>query len=153
MGSSSALAVAIAGAMTILLGKKFEIDNINEIAFRSEQKQHGFPSGGDNSVSSYGGLVWFRKETADIKIIQSVPFTLSKEIANNMYIIHTGKPLESTGEMVSSVKTLFQKRMAYTQKILHHQEVLVRKLATALKENDSESIVETIKFEIINLSS
>ncbi|MBU4099473.1 mevalonate kinase, partial [Patescibacteria group bacterium] len=65
MGSSSALAVSIAGAVSLFLGQKFDKEKINAIAYLAEQKKHGNPSGGDNSTCCFGGLVWFRKETPD----------------------------------------------------------------------------------------
>src|SRR5204863_8913226 len=145
MGSSAALPVAIAGALSLFLGQKFDKEKINEIAFACEQKKHGFPSGGDNSASCYGGFIWYRKETPDLKIIQPIPITLSSQIAKNFITIFTGNPNESTGEMVSMLRTLSQKRPAYTEKIFNDQEFLTRNFLSALSSSNEEQIIEIIK--------
>ncbi|HEX8965619.1 MAG TPA: hypothetical protein VF820_04280, partial [Patescibacteria group bacterium] len=62
MGSSSALAVAIAGAFSVFFTKKLDREIINTIAFETEKKRHGFPSGGDNTISAYGGFIWYKKK-------------------------------------------------------------------------------------------
>jgi len=145
MGSSASLAVAIAGAVSLFLGQPFDRKVINEIAFSCEQKQHGFPSGGDNSVCTYGGFIWYRKETPDVKIIQPLALTLSATIAKNFFLINTGKPKESTGEMVSMVRALTQKRPAFAEKLFADQEKLVRDLSSALKTGNEKEIIQTIK--------
>ncbi len=145
MGSSAALAVALTGALTVFLKKEFLKEKINEIAFRAEQYIHGFPSGGDTSASCYGGFIWFRKETDKLKIIQPIDLFLSEKIANNFFIIDTGAPKESTGEMVASVRKLVGKRQIYADKIFTEQERLTRNLLSALQNNDEATIIKTIK--------
>ncbi|HSX40551.1 MAG TPA: hypothetical protein VLF68_02965 [Candidatus Saccharimonadales bacterium] len=61
LGSSAAIAVSVAGAITLFLKKPFDKKIINEIAFEIEKIQHGNPSGGDNTASCYGGLIAYRK--------------------------------------------------------------------------------------------
>lgn len=145
MGSSASLAVAIAGAVSLFLGKSFDKKVINEIAFNCEQKQHGFPSGGDNSVCCYGGFIWYQKRSANEKIIKDLPLKLSERISKNFFLINTGKPKESTGEMVSIVRSLVQKRPKFTDEIFNEQEILVKKLLSALENDNGGDIVEIIK--------
>lgn len=145
MGSSSASAVAIAGAITLFLRQGFDKEIINEIAFEIEKYNHDNPSGGDNSVSCYGGFVWFRRETNTLKIIQPVSFALSKELTKNFYSIDTGKPKETTGEMVQLVKKFVTKNKKSAEKIFNDQEELTRSLLTAFKENDENLIKQIIK--------
>jgi mevalonate kinase len=83
MGSSAALAVSIAGAVSLLFNKTLDKEVINEIAYLSEQKKHGLPSGGDNAASCFGGLIWYRKETPDLKIIKPVRFGFPKKLARS----------------------------------------------------------------------
>ena len=100
MGSSGALAVSMIGALSVFTGKLLDKKVINDIAFLCEEKKHGRPSGGDNSTSCFGGLVGFKKDEG----MQQFKFSLSKNITDNFYIINTGKPVETTGEMVSMVR-------------------------------------------------
>ena len=130
LGSSAACAIGIAAAVTLFLGKTFEKHVINEIAYCAEQKMHGFPSGGDTAAVCFGGLVWYRKESAELKIIQPVAFQISKEITKNFLLIDTGKPDETTGELVSKVKHLFDQKPEKVLTILNDQESLTRQLLT-----------------------
>lgn len=145
MGSSASLAVAITAAITLLLGKPFDKETINTLAFLAEQKRHGFPSGGDNSACCYGGLVWHRRETPDFKIIQPVPFTLSPHVAKNFLTIFTGVPHESTGEMVSAVRALYNSRKSFVDSVFTDQESLVRNLLSAMKQENHEEIIRIIR--------
>ncbi len=145
MGSSSALAVSIAGAVSLFLGEKFDKEKINNIAYLAEQKKHGNPSGGDNSTCCFGGLVWFRKETPDLIIISQIPFNTPEKILQNFLTVFSGTPRESTGEMVSIVRDLYQKRPKYTESIFAGQELLVRELLPALKNGDEDVIINCIR--------
>ena len=62
MGSSAAFAVAITAAVFKFVNYSWNLEKINQIAYEIEKRQHGNPSGGDNTVSAYGGFLWYRKE-------------------------------------------------------------------------------------------
>lgn len=145
MGSSAALAVSIAGALMLFLGEKWNLEKINAIAFLAEQKRHGLPSGGDNSACCYGGLIWYRKETNDVKIIQSLPFSIPPHIANNFVLVDTGRPVESTGEMVGSVALLRKIRPKFIEDVFVDQEVLTKQLIGALGNGREEEIIHIIQ--------
>lgn len=153
MGSSSALAVSIAGAILLFLGEKFDKEKINNIAYLAEQKKHGNPSGVDNSASCYGGLLWFRKETQDLKIISQIPFNISEKTTKNFLTIFTGTPKESTKEMVNMVGEFTKKHPKFTQSIFDQQESLTRQLLVALKNKDREAIKNSIMRGEKNLES
>ena len=53
LGSSAAIAVAMARAFNTELGLGLDDARINAIAFASEQLAHGTPSGVDNTLSTY----------------------------------------------------------------------------------------------------
>lgn len=145
MGSSAAVAVAVAGAIYLLFNKTLDKEIINEIAYLSEQKKHGLPSGGDNAASCFGGMVWYRKETPDLKIIKSIPFSFPQKLAKNFVAIHTGIPAESTGEMVSAVIVLYQQKPEFVDRILSSQEKLVRELLSAIKSANELELMRIIK--------
>lgn len=153
MGSSAALAVSIAGAVSLFFNKAFDTEAINGIAYLSEQKKHGFPSGGDNATSCFGGLIWYRRETPDFKIIKTIPFSFPKKLANNFVAIHTGTPAESTGEMVSRVRNLYKNKPKLVESIFSSQEKLTREMLSAIKNNDSTLMIYIIKAGEENLES
>lgn len=141
MGSSGALSVSIIGALSLFAGKHFKKETINKIAFLAEQKKHGKPSGGDNSTSCFGGLVWFRKDEG----LKPLDVDLPQNVASNFYIINTGTPKETTGEMVSLVRNLMAKKPKSTQKILDDQERLVHDLLPALGQANHSKIIEIVR--------
>lgn len=145
MGSSAALSVCIAGAISTLLTRKIDKEAINEIAFLSEQKKHGFPSGGDNTACCFGGLIWYRKETPDFKIIKPIPFVFPKKIAKNFVVINTGIPAESTGEMVSIVRNLYKEKQRFVESVLSRQEKLTRELLSAIKDANDDLMTRIIR--------
>lgn len=145
MGSSAALAVSIAGAVSLFLGEKFDKEKINTIAYLCEQKNHGNASGADNSACCYGRLLWFRKETPDLKTISPLSFKISEKITQNFLTIFTGTPGESTKEMVSIVGRLYKQCPKFTRSIFDNQESLTRRFLAALKNTDGEAIKNCIK--------
>ena len=147
MGSSGALAVSIIGALSLFTNKPLDKKTINEIAFLAEQKKHGKPSGGDNSTSCFGGLVWFKKDEG----LKPLGIDLPKSVSNNFYIINTGTPKETTGEMVSLVRGMIEKNPDQIQEIFDEQEKLVKELLVALKNKVDEEIIEIIKSGEANL--
>jgi mevalonate kinase len=141
MGSSAALAVAITGALCLFTNQAFDKKEINKIAYLSEQKKHGKPSGGDNATSCYGGLVWFKKDEG----LKPLDIKIPKNITNNFYAVNTGAPAETTGEMVSHVKNLLKKQPKSTQAIFDDQEELVKNLLKVLENGNGDKVMRIIK--------
>jgi mevalonate kinase len=146
MGSSAALAVAITGALCLLTNKPFDKKIINQIAYLSEQKKHGLPSGGDNTTSCFGSLIWFKKDAYSGKAkMKPLAIKISKNISKNFYVANTGTPKETTGEMVSRVGDLLKKNPKETKSIFNDQERLVKNLLLNLKKENSGKVLEIIK--------
>jgi len=146
MGSSSALAVAMIGALCLFQGFDFDKKIINQIAYLCEQKKHGRPSGGDNAASCFGGMIWFKKDAYSGKAkMRPLGITIPKNILKNFYMVNTGAPKETTGEMVSLVRDLLKKNPELTRNIFIDQEKQVKKLSAALKLGNSDQIIEIIK--------
>ena len=122
MGSSAALSVAITAALYWSTGNNWDIEKINRLAYEIEKKQHGNPSGGDNTVSAYGGFLWYRKESEDLKSFSSL--TPKKKI--KIVMIDSGKPVESTGDMVEKVKEMRQLDKKRVEGIFKEMEEITR---------------------------
>jgi len=76
LGSSAAFAVAMAKSVSSFLGFRLSLEDINSIAFNIEKKQHGTPSGIDNTVVCYQKPIFFRKDQPVEFINTSKPITL-----------------------------------------------------------------------------
>lgn len=137
LGSSAAVAVAVVAAISYSLKKVWNPVLFNQLAYEAEKLKHGNPSGGDNTTVTMGGLIWYRKELEFLKSIWQLPF---KPKLNKFFLIDTGKPKETTGEMVAYVAK--QKNL---QKYFDENEVQTKRIAVALKENDEQTLIDAIR--------
>lgn len=122
LGSSAAFAVAITAAFFEFLKLPRSFKKINEIAYEIEKKQHGTPSGGDNTVSTYGGFLLYRKETEAFKFFSP----LKTKVYPSIFLINSGKPEESTGEMIKIVKDFILSSPKEAEKIFRETEQITR---------------------------
>jgi mevalonate kinase len=151
LGSSAALAVSIVTLLAAFLQKKISKSVINEIAFLIEQKKHGTPSGGDNTVVTFGGFVWFQKEKNISDDIQQIDPAVVTQLAKNVILIDTGKPQESTGEMVGLVRKLKMDKPRIVASILKAQESLTHEFLSAIKQNEEAMLLRIIRAAERNL--
>jgi mevalonate kinase len=153
LGSSAALAVALAGGLSAMMGLPFDLLKISSIAYEIEKKQHGLPSGADNTTASLGGLVWFRKESPLLKTMAKVDIPLSPKLKGKFWAIQTGRPLESTGEMVSSLRQLYAQDKIKVNQFLDSQEEITRQMLEGLKDGDMKLLQKLIRAGEKNLES
>jgi len=62
LGASAALAVCVIRALSAAFGKGYDDEQVNELAYRCEQLAHGKPSGLDNTLATYGGLLEYQRD-------------------------------------------------------------------------------------------
>jgi len=149
LGSSAALAVSLMGALLKYVKNLWNPQKINELAYAMEKIQHGNPSGGDNTVVCFGGLVWYRKETDFLKSLWNLP--IKSYHIPKFLLMDTGKPVETTGEMVASVGNLCNQRKSFVDDIFNDQEFQTKQLLSALKSGDTDKVMETIRIGEGNL--
>lgn len=97
MGSSAALLTSMALALLHLYGLEYKTANLLELVLAGERMYHGHPSGIDPYVTIHGGMIRFQAGEATPCPVLSSP----------MYLVHTGKPENSTGECVQHVRRLY----------------------------------------------
>lgn len=144
LGSSASVAVATIGALMYFLTKQWNLDQINALAYEAEKKMHGNPSGGDNTSATYGGFLWFRKELEWLKLKTQVPIALSQKL-NHFFLIDTGRPKESTGEMVTFVNTQYTIHNTQYKEIFDQNEQETKRLAAAIMEEDEDELMSAIR--------
>lgn len=101
MGSSAATAVSFTHALFKYYGYEPEPSLVNEIAYRAEEIVHGKPSGVDNTISTYGGLIYYVKNN-----IERLSIKWPSEIT--LLVVDTSIK-RNTGEVVKSVLELYDK--------------------------------------------
>ncbi len=143
LGSSAALSAALLGGLMKSMKNIWNPQKINELTYEVEKTAHGNPSGADNTTIVFGGLIWFRREFDFLKSIWSLPMTAYK--IPKFAIIDSGKPVESTREMVSNVARLYEKEKKKMSEIFSDQEIQTKNLLLALKTDDREQLTESIK--------
>jgi len=100
MGSSAAFSVAAAAILQRLQGENYSLDDISRQAYQLEVLQHGKPSGVDNTIATFGGFLWYRREVPDFAVFRSVE---PARPLGSLFVVDSGKPRESTKDMVLAV--------------------------------------------------
>ncbi|MBI2611618.1 mevalonate kinase [Candidatus Gottesmanbacteria bacterium] len=151
LGSSAALSVSLMGALSQYINNLWNPQTINEYAYEAEKIIHGNPSGVDNSTVSFGGLIWYRKEFEFLKSIWSLP--IKSYHLPKLLLVNTEKPEETTGEMIHHVQKLFNKNPKKISSVLNNQEIITKEFLLALKNNEFEKLIKTIRQSERNLES
>ena len=138
MGSSAAFSVATSA---VKLGK-MDLEKINEMAYKMEKKFHGNPSGADNTICTYGGFLWYRKENENFKTFKTIT---PKRKFPKVYLVNTGKPLETTKEMVRGVNDRFLDRRSYLDIVLKNTENVTKQFLKFLTGDKDVNLDEIIK--------
>ncbi|MFP8489086.1 hydroxymethylglutaryl-CoA reductase, degradative [Gracilimonas sp. Q87] len=129
MGGSAALAVAIIRA----LNKHFKLglgdDDVRRLSFESEDIVHGGASGIDNTVSTYGNLITYRKgtppdmQTIDLK--DSIPIVIGLSGVESM-----------TSKMVKQVREQSEKYPKWYKKLFRQMDELAIASKEAIEQRD-----------------
>lgn len=138
LGSSAALSAAITGALFNFLDIRWDKKEIFEIAYEGEKFFHGNPSGGDLAVIIEGGLVWFRKEFGSLKFFKKLD--IHKKF-RKFFIVDSGKPKESTKEMIDKVAAFNKSSQEQVESIFNSQENLTKQLAEAFIHGDENNLI------------
>lgn len=140
MGSSAALAVATIGALREYMRLPWDTKELNETAFQAEKAQHVTPSGGDNTIATFGGLLWYRKEFDFLKTFWLLPFKIPKTFSS-FVLINTDRQ-ESTGELVTHV---VKQEESFKAPIFDYMEKAAKILTMGIKEEKEDEFRTAIK--------
>jgi len=141
MGSSAAVAAVLVGAIFSLEGQTWDLEKINHVVYEIEKKMHGFPSGGDNSVVVYGGLLKFQKKK-DKKIMRRLAVPKNTP---DFILINTGRPAESTAEMVGKVRVNYAREENRLQTIFAQVGQVTERMVHAFEQGTLENLGSIIK--------
>ncbi|WFO75341.1 mevalonate kinase [Desulfurococcaceae archaeon MEX13E-LK6-19] len=134
MGSSAATSVAFTAALAKFLGLELSLDEISRIAFKAEQFVHGKPSGIDNTISTYGGILYYKKGMFK-RISISWP--------EDYYLVLADTGVErSTKDAVKKVLDRYNRRKTVMEHIYNAAEEIVDAALKALKEKDMDTLGE-----------
>ena len=135
LGSSAAVAVATTAALSKLLDLKLDLSKVNELAFEAEKIVHGTPSGVDNTIATYGGIILYTKgmklKIERAKASKSLPL-----------VIGDTRIPRSTKVMVENVRKLYEKHKKLISTVMQAYKELYLEAVNALAVGDLEKIGE-----------
>lgn len=136
MGSSAAFAVAFSA----LKVGSLDLEKINNFAYKLEKGLHGNPSGVDNTIVTYGGYLWYRKESENFKTFKQIEPEVKLP---KLFLLNSGKPEESTKEMVTYVGGLSKNHRIRVEGIFKEIEITTKGFLRLLlgESNDLKELI------------
>lgn len=134
IGASAASCVALARALNEEFDLGLDNEKINEAAYEGEKGYHGTPSGLDNTLSTYGGLVLYVR---NLDGGSSKFDRVSLKGSVHLVIASTGLTA-STTEVVGDVRSKKEENPEWFEKIAKEYEILVKDGLEAFRELDLE---------------
>jgi mevalonate kinase len=138
MGSSASFAVAFSA----LRVGSLDLGKINNYAYELEKGLHGNPSGVDNTVVTYGGFLWYRKESESFKTFKQIN---PKIKLPKLFLLNSGKPAESTKEMVAYVGDLYKEKRKKTEGVFRGIEPITKGFLKLLLGEGDEKLGNLIR--------
>jgi mevalonate kinase len=132
VGASAAQCTSLARALNDTFNLNLEDGKINEAAYEGERAYHGNPSGIDNTVSTYGGLIWFVKSLSGGKSTMEILHSPRKV----PLVIANSGVTASTTQVVADVRSLKEADPKKFEKIFDEYENLSQKAKKALLEGN-----------------
>ena len=129
LGSSAAIAVAMARAFDAHLGLGLDDERINAIAFESEKLAHGTPSGIDNTLSTYARPMLFSRDGG-------MQIDTLDDVALPPLLIAWGEETGRTSEMVAGVRARWEQAPKQFDTIFDHMDSLSRQGVDQLRAGD-----------------
>lgn len=134
MGSSAAVAVAAVAAVAKILGLQLTSEEVSAAAYAAEVQVHGKPSGIDNTVSTLGGAIYYRKTEGFRK--------LEADFSPIRFILADSGVQRSTGELVSRVLALKARRADILNHVYEAAASLVETARGAIERDDYAALGE-----------
>ena len=132
LGSSAAVSVAAVAAASEALGLGLDEEEVCECAYAGERVVHGSPSGIDNTVSTYGGILLFR--AGSFRRVEA-------GAGLNIVLGDTGVR-RGTGEMVAGVRELRSRMPRVVESLMDSISAVVSRAVEALERGDLREVGE-----------
>ncbi len=131
LGSSAAVCVATTAAVGELFDGNLTKEKISELSFEGEKVIHGNPSGADNSVATFGGILRFERGVGLNRLQLNEPLSI---------IIGNTRKKRSTRNMVESVKLLKDRNPEIVDPIIYTMASLSQTGLDALLRRDVQKL-------------
>jgi mevalonate kinase len=144
LGSSAAVAASVATAVSQLLDVELSQRDIFQLAYEAERLVHGTPSGIDPAVSTYGGVLLFRKEEGfqPLRVEADIPLVIG----------NTGTQ-RSTGELVALVRKRRDHYPKIIEPVIRAGGEITKEAVRALEKGDFAALGELMNLNQALLSA
>jgi mevalonate kinase len=133
-GSSASIAVALLGAVLTLLQGSADEKTLDHLAFETERRQHGLPSGVDHQTVLHGGVVVATRSAGGGLVVSRLA-SRPPEL-EDLHVYQTGTPNETTGEVVAAVRRRRDRDPSVVNALLERMGQGVRNLRSQLEKPD-----------------
>ena len=131
LGSSAANSVATLASLSAFMGIELSLEELNGLAYEAEKIVHGRPSGVDNTISTYGGIQFYKEK----KFSQlNIP-----KISSYVVIVNSGIQ-RSTKTYVEKVAKSLEKDTTKYQSILEEIGNLTTIAKSSLMEGNIQKL-------------
>jgi hydroxymethylglutaryl-CoA reductase len=135
LGSSAAIAVAVARAFNARLDLGLDEARVNAIAFESEKFAHGTPSGIDNTLATFARPMLFRNDG-------DLTYDTLELAAPPPLVIAWGEETGMTSDMVAGVRARYERVQPYFDALFDQMDALSREGALLLSAADWSALGE-----------
>ncbi|MHA1292342.1 MAG: mevalonate kinase [Promethearchaeota archaeon] len=126
LGSSASISVALISAISQFYNLNFKKKDISELAFELEKIVHGTPSGIDNTICTYGNLIYYQSGKFEFL---SIPRDL-KLLVSYTNIEH------NTKEAIERIKLIKKEKPEYSNKLLGKMGLIAENAKEELKKGN-----------------
>jgi mevalonate kinase len=134
-GSSAALSLALPAAALEILGSQADRERLERISMRIEGHQHGSPSGIDTAAALNGGVLWAWKGQRGA--LTASPLSRVPIWVHKVRVYQSGRPRQSTGEVVAGVRRLREKQSHLVDSAFSHLESCALTLRDPFLDDDT----------------
>ncbi|MGB9854727.1 MAG: mevalonate kinase [Candidatus Bathyarchaeales archaeon] len=137
LGSSAAVASAVAASVGALLNVKMTKEEVFRISFEAEKIMHGTSSGVDPAISTFGGTLLFQMDTGfkPLDVKADIPLVIGNTGVERL-----------TRVQVSKVRSVRDKHPQIFEAMLRTAREIVLRAIETLKEGDLETLGELMNF-------
>ncbi len=133
-GANAANSVVIVACMlNFFTGKIFPVEEINRLSFYIDKKTNRHELGYLSSVSSFGGLIYARREFEFLKVISQLSLKIPRTFLRNIFCIHHSQLIHSDKKFGQLYNRNPQKMEDYLQIMEKNTRKLVVAIASEQK--------------------
>ena len=135
LGSSASAGIAFLTALSIYYGLHLSKQTISDLAFEMEKEVHGQPSGIDNTICTFGGMIFFQEgKMENLLFPQDFPLLLT----------YSGEP-HDTKEAVSKVHQLRAEKPEFTASLFQKIGNITNSARECLKQENYDQFSDLIR--------